>query len=797
MKKLVSGLIILLCLTLVLFLFISSEAEQNTYTLDTLSEWLQGTLNNITTEGSSIKINNYDLVELDLLSIFNEDNDRIQVDVNEAVKGAPVGDGSGGAWDGPPGDSHYWQMDMGQSYMVSKFVIFGDSVGALANFKISDNGIDWQTEDSFLFDPSQEETIDLNKTFRYFKIENPNEIIISYLKIFQPGTGTHTTASAQIDGTASIESWDTFEPTQTTPANTSIQYQFRTSNNGVDWTDWSAAQEYGGVDPIDLSGLEAHRYLQVKSTLTSTDGVSTPQIDDYTIGYTVTDADPCADSESVDIQPSPAGKVNNVSAGMTFTFSSHNYDDGGGLIDTSFNFSISPSVDGFSITDGSGTEGTALWSVPNNIEPGEYTVTVTTGCGESNSVLLRVPSEPEPGPVPPPDACQDFSHVEITPDGGTFRAEKVMNLSARAVKDNGSTMSGAITFYSISEDGGSVTDDGTLTMPQADGRIVVTASHPCGSASDTFISASPECSEYDHIEIVPPSAKVMAKSSLDFNAAGYKADGSQYHGNIAFSYSADKGTITSQGIYTAPAEAGRDVVTVVDDCNYSDKASVKVIDSPDYCYSGQVDFKEPQGAWNREHTTYLNFTKTSEVFGSNPVAFEIKPTLFIPGIGNVTKKTDFSYQPLLPKEGYFQGNTFYPQIESGTASALVTAKYQDCYYNTTIKFVLGGGPGPIPNCGLEVTQPSQGDRWPINSRQNILWTSQCLEEWIDHVKIEFSKDNGLNWQTLTDLYPNTNDYSWVIISLLFGEISGIKSILPEIIEKRSETSLATGSFNSL
>ena len=100
---------------------------------------------------------------------------------------------------------------------------------------------------------------------------------------------THTTAATQIDGQEgsadkTLIEWETFTPTQTTPANTSIEYQFRTSADGATWTDWSSAQEYSS-DPLDLTDLDPNRYLQVKATLSTTDAGSTPQIDDYTIDF--------------------------------------------------------------------------------------------------------------------------------------------------------------------------------------------------------------------------------------------------------------------------------------------------------------------------------------------------------------------------------------------------------------------------------------------------------------------------------------------------------------------------------
>ncbi len=100
---------------------------------------------------------------------------------------------------------------------------------------------------------------------------------------------THTTAATQIDGQEgsadkTLIEWTSFTPTQTTPAGTSIQYQFRTSSDGSNWSNWSAQQEYSG-SPIDLTGLSSSRYLQVKAELVTNSALATPQIDDYTINF--------------------------------------------------------------------------------------------------------------------------------------------------------------------------------------------------------------------------------------------------------------------------------------------------------------------------------------------------------------------------------------------------------------------------------------------------------------------------------------------------------------------------------
>lgn len=108
-------------------------------------------------------------------------------------------------------------------------------------------------------------------------------------------SATHTSAASQITNT-NLYQWQTFTPTYTEPANTDISFKFRTSTNAIDWTAWTASQTVASGGSLDLTSLVTsktgdpgsetfYKYIQVETTLTSTDGVSTPTLSDYTIGY--------------------------------------------------------------------------------------------------------------------------------------------------------------------------------------------------------------------------------------------------------------------------------------------------------------------------------------------------------------------------------------------------------------------------------------------------------------------------------------------------------------------------------
>ncbi len=110
-----------------------------------------------------------------------------------------------------------------------------------------------------------------------------------------PSEATHTSATTQITDT-NLYQWQTFSPTYTEPANTDISFKFRTSTDSTNWTAWTASQTVASGGSLDMTGLVTsstgapgsetfYKYIQVETTLVSTDGIATPTLSDYTIGY--------------------------------------------------------------------------------------------------------------------------------------------------------------------------------------------------------------------------------------------------------------------------------------------------------------------------------------------------------------------------------------------------------------------------------------------------------------------------------------------------------------------------------
>jgi len=72
-------------------------------------------------------------------------------------------------------------------------------------------------------------------------------------------------------------------------------------------------------------------------------------------------------------------------------------------------------------------------------------------------------------------------------------------------------------------------------------------------------------------------------------------------------------------------------------------------------------------------------------------------------------------------------------------------------------------PGDISVSGIfgdsiGVLIPNGGEEWEAGTTQQINWFSSS----VDQIRIEYSTDSGVNWQTIIEQLPNNNFYDWVI-----------------------------------
>ena len=107
-----------------------------------------------------------------------------------------------------------------------------------------------------------------------------------------------------------VSAFNTLTANSTTPANTAVSFQTRSSTDSNTWTSWQA-----------LSGSNiqstAGRYLEVKTTLTSSDGASTPTLADYTISY---EGDATAPTNPTVSGYSDSTQTTSLTSGQSYTY---------------------------------------------------------------------------------------------------------------------------------------------------------------------------------------------------------------------------------------------------------------------------------------------------------------------------------------------------------------------------------------------------------------------------------------------------------------------------------------------
>ena len=66
---------------------------------------------------------------------------------------------------------------------------------------------------------------------------------------------------------------------------------------------------------------------------------------------------------------------------------------------------------------------------------------------------------------------------------------------------------------------------------------------------------------------------------------------------------------------------------------------------------------------------------------------------------------------------------------------------------------------PVATSTITVTAPNGGEAWMVGSNQNITWSSTGS---ISAIKIEYTANNGGNWNLITASTPNSGVYAWSV-----------------------------------
>ena len=205
------------------------------------------------------------------------------------------------AWDSTSDNGTDFIGDAGKLYYVTRLALYDSNWGW--EVYRSDNGTDW----TLVTDSGAGtgcggggEWYFVNFPARYMKVARPSgETCAEHPVLLEietiPYQATHTSAASQITNT-NLYQWQTFTPTYTQPANTTVSFRFRTSTDANTWTSWTAYQTPTSGSSLDITSLVTsktgdagsetfYKYIQVETRLTSSDGVSTPTVDSYSIGY--------------------------------------------------------------------------------------------------------------------------------------------------------------------------------------------------------------------------------------------------------------------------------------------------------------------------------------------------------------------------------------------------------------------------------------------------------------------------------------------------------------------------------
>lgn len=98
-------------------------------------------------------------------------------------------------------------------------------------------------------------------------------------------------------------------------------------------------------------------------------------------------------------------------------------------------------------------------------------------------------------------------------------------------------------------------------------------------------------------------------------------------------------------------------------------------------------------------------------------------------------------------------NWIVPSVTSANCKLRISDQADPNYF-----FISNGTFSITQLPSITLTQPNGGENWPVESNQNITWSSIN----VDAVKLEYTTDDGANWILITDSTSALLNYSWKI-----------------------------------
>jgi O-glycosyl hydrolase len=186
----------------------------------------------------------------------------------------------------------------------------------------------------------------------------------------------------------------------------------------------------------------------------------------------------------------------------------------------------------------------------------------------------KTPSNPPPPPPPPPPNAT-VDRVEITPATASVEVEQTVQLSARALDQNGNVLSKMIAWSSAAEATATVNTIGVVTgVAAGTAAIRATADGKTGTAQITVTpkNANPVAT----VEVTPETASIIPGETVALTAVAKDAGGAVLNGR-SVSWSSDAqgvATVASTGVVTGVSAGTARITATVE--GVTDSASIEV-----------------------------------------------------------------------------------------------------------------------------------------------------------------------------------------------------------------------------
>jgi uncharacterized protein YjdB len=214
-----------------------------------------------------------------------------------------------------------------------------------------------------------------------------------------------------------------------------------------------------------------------------------------------------------------------------------------------------------------------LYTAPAGATVSTVTATSLADPTKSASAVVTIASASNPGSNPPPRGPAVIG-VTISPATTSTSTGGTISFTATVL---GTTLDKSVTWNASL---GSITSAGVYTAPATAGTSIVTATSvadPTKVGTATVTVGTPATQSVTSVGVSPATTSVKTDGTISFSAtvAGSAS-------NRAVTWNASSGSITTAGVYTAPATAGTSIVTAtsVADPTKVGTATVKVTSAP-------------------------------------------------------------------------------------------------------------------------------------------------------------------------------------------------------------------------